>query len=400
MANNAMKTREKFKNIFGSVLTNVAPASNYRGETQNNRAVLQKLTLADGEQYTLVSAEAIRSRLREMLRDDLPENLNRSRVINPQIAEKKAKKTEGEGDSEEEQKDQLTVRFGSLPNRTAYADDLLFGFLMIDDKKKAALLERGGEKQGDSILRVNYAVSLEPFPSYNTYTMHQSPVAAADGAYQNARKSALIEREVHVTAFQYPFGLNLNDLRHIRGWEEVNGADKKKGKKEDAQKWNTRTWNESGTSLALNDQEKKEKKRWVAILLRAIGELNGVAGNHARTMYPFAPVSIVLRLTHRRAPEFDIYGFKPKRNGGPDESHKELIEALKNGEFPDCGEFYIGGRIVKDNEWLRAIFEQKKDGSAEPREKSVHVYATARKAIEAVIAEAQLDSADGTTQKE
>jgi len=378
MTSNVMGVaQEKFKNIFGSVLTNVAPASNYRGETQNNRAVLQKLTVSDGEQHTLVSAEAIRSRLREMLRDESGIKLNRSRVINPETTAKRQKKTQtDDSETEEERKDQLTVEFADLPNRNEYADDLLFGFLMIDKDRKADLQKRNGEKQGDSILRVNYAMSLDPFPSYNTYTMHQSPVASPNSAYQNAGKSALIEREVHVTAFQYPFGLNLNDLRHVRGWE--------KDKKDD-EKYVTRHWEE------LSDEEKTEKKRWVALLLRTIGELDGVAGNHARTMYPFAPVSIVLRLTHRRAPEFDIYGFRPRRNGAPDESHRELIEALRNGEFPEPSEFYFGGRIVKDNDWLKSIFEQTREGSPAPEAKSVHVYATAREAIEGVVGDAGLD---------
>lgn len=382
------KTEEKYKTIFGTVLTNAAPASNYRGETQNTRTILQKLNCPDGEQYTVVSAEAIRSRLREMLRDDPKVELNRSRVINPQATVTKPKKKKDGEESEDEQKEkkeQITVKFESLPNRNRFADDLLFGFLMIDKDKRAELKERGGEKQGDSILRVNYAVSVDPFPRYNTHSMHQSPKASEDSAYRNAEDSALIEREVHVTAFQYPFGLNLNDLRHIRGWEE---------NKKDGKGYITRRWEE------LAAEEKAERKRWVALLLRAIGELNGVAGNHARTMYPFAPVSIVMRLTHRRAPEFDIYGFKRRRNGDPDESHNELVEALKNGEFPDPGEFYIGGRIVKDNDWLREEFEKVKNGSSQAVDKSVHVYATAREAIEAVIAAAGLDSNDAANQKE
>lgn len=96
-----MTTERKLKNIFGTVLTNVAPASNYRGETQNNRAILQKLTCRDGEQYTLVSAEAIRSRLREMLRDDSKVELNRSRVINPNVDKVKTTKQKSD-DSEAE----------------------------------------------------------------------------------------------------------------------------------------------------------------------------------------------------------------------------------------------------------------------------------------------------------
>ena len=377
----AKKIEQKFKNIFGTVLTNVAPASNYRGETQNNRAILQKLTCNDGEQYTLVSAEAIRSRLREMLRDDSNVKLNRSRVINPyatgQKAPKRKRGKDGEGDeAEPEQKDQITVKFEALPDRKQFADDLLFGFLMIDDKKKAELKENNGEKQGDSILRVNYAVSLDPFPRYNTYTMHQSPKASDDSAYKNAKKSALIEREVHVTAFQFPFGLNLNDLRHTPDWKDA------------------------------SPEDKKEKMRWVALLLRAICELNGVAGNHARTMYPFAPVSIVMRLTTRRAPEFDLYGFKPKQNGNDGESQAELIESLRLGELSPS-DFYIGGRIVKVNPALKAALAERKkrdlQSSANGESKEPHsdpeighlinvnLFDTSRAAIEAVIVAADLD---------
>ncbi|PYS93959.1 MAG: hypothetical protein DMF64_02940 [Acidobacteria bacterium] len=355
----------KFKNIFGTVLTNVAPASNYRGETQNNRAVLQKLSFPNKEQYTLVSAEAIRSRLREMLRDDdlLKGKLNRSRVINPKVTNPKAKEAEATG---EEEKDQITVKFDALPDRDRFADDLLFGFLMIDEKKKKEVLE----KQGDSILRVNYAVSLEPFPRYNTHTMHQSPKASEDSAYRNAKKSALIEREVHVTAFQYPFGLNLNDLRHLPGWD------------------------------SFPEENKQEKKRWIALLLRAIGELNGVGGNHARTMYPFAPVSIVLRLTTRRAPEFDIYGFRPKQDNKPDESQQELIQMLKEGLLPPT-DFYLGGRIVREHPALRAALAKKKGETSHTADDAqdlgqlteVHLFETSDAAIEAVIAEAKLDAA-------
>src|SRR5205085_2058442 len=85
-----------------------------------------------------------------------------------------------------------------------------------------------------------------------------------------------------------------------------------------------------------------------------IGELNGVGGNHARTMYPFAPVSIVLRLTTRRAPEFDIYGFRPKQDNKPDESQQELIQMLKEGLLPPT-DFYLGGRIVREHPALRSF---------------------------------------------
>lgn len=251
---------------------------------------------------------------------------------------------------------------------------------MIDDKKRAELKKIRGEKQGDSILRVNYAVSLDPFPRYNTHTMHQSPKASKDSAYGNAANSALIEREVHVTAFQFPFGLNLNDLRHIPDWEKS------------------------------TPEDRKEKMRWVALLLRAIGELNGVAGNHARTMYPFAPVSIVMRLTTRRAPEFDLYGFKPKQNGHEGESQAELIESLRVGELSPS-DFYIGGRIVKVNTALKAALAERKKRDLQPSADveskkphsdpeighliNVNLFDTSRAAIEAVIVAADLDEKDG-----
>ncbi|MGI9105909.1 MAG: type I-B CRISPR-associated protein Cas7/Cst2/DevR [Pyrinomonadaceae bacterium] len=336
-----MTTETKLKSIYGCVLTNVAPASNYRGETVGTRNVLQKLVLPSKELHTIVSAEAIRNRLREMLRDDLPKNINRSRIINSES-------------------DQLTVKFNDLPNRNKFADDMLFGFLMIDRSKKEKVKTGETEKQGDSMLRVNYALSIDSFPHHFNKTMHQSPVASNDSAYKNAGSSVPIEREVHVTAFQYPFGINLNDLRLLPKWDEK------------------------------DEVATKEKKRWIALLLRAIGELNNVGGGHARTMYPFAPVSIVLRLTHRRAPEFDLYGFKTN----VEESQKELIESLKNGLLP-AKEFYIGGKIVRENEVLRETLAARKNGEHKNPEKlgkivNVHPFETSAEAIDAVVRDAGL----------
>jgi CRISPR-associated protein Cst2 len=342
-----MTTETKLKSIYGCVLTNVAPASNYRGETVGSRNVLQKLVLPNKELHTIVSAEAIRNRLREMLRDDLPKKMNRSRVINADT-------------------DQLTVKMEGLPDRNNFADDLLFGFLMIDSNKKEQLKKEKKEKQGDSMLRVNYALSLDPFPHHFNKTMHQSPKIT--GAYSNATDSAVIEREVHVTAFQYPFGINLNDLRFLPKWDEK------------------------------NEEATKEKKKWIALLLRTIGELNSVGGGHARTMYPFAPVSIVLRLTHRRAPEFDIYGFKPS----VEESQQELIASLKDGLLP-AEEFYIGGKIVRENEFLRKVLAKRKnaDTNAENTNSDdlgmlakVHPFETSSAAIDAVIKDAGLLTAE------
>lgn len=313
------QTRQK-NNIFGTVLTDVAPASNYRGDSEDNRSILQKLPYPDGD-HTVFSAEAIRSRLREMLREDGLKS-NRSRL--------KSQK-------------EPTVKYDEFPNAREYADDKCFGFLALSNKD-------GKEFQGDSFLRVNYAVSLDPFPHRLRSTMHQSPNIEG-GAFKNAKGAALIYREVHVSAYQYPFGLNLNELR------------------------------------AENDPALEKKwKEWTARLLRAISELNGVAGNHARTMFPFGPVSIVMRFTERRTPDFDLYGFKTNQ----EESQQELLDGLADGRLPK-DQFYIGGRIAREHPELKLLLE-KNDGVIEQSKlKGVNAFKTAQEAIEAVINAASLE---------
>jgi CRISPR-associated protein Cst2 len=315
----------KRNNIYGTVLTDVMPSSNYRGDTEDNRSVLQKLQYPDGP-HTVFSAESIRSRLREMLRED-GLNCNRTRLKNQK---------------------EPTVHYGKFPNARNYADDKLFGFL--------ALSKEESEFQGDSVLRVNYAVSLDRFPQRSSSTMHQSPKIQG-GAFKNAGGSALIYREVHVSAYQYPIGLNLNDLEC-----------KNKDGKEDA-------------------SQTKEWKRWAAHLLRAIGELSGAAGNHARTMFPFGPVSIVLRLTARRTPDFDLYGFKSDSK----ESQRELLEGLADGRLPK-EEFYIGGRIARENPDLRQLLNNEVTKDEESKLKGVNVLSSAEAAIEALIRDAGLET--------
>ena len=48
-------------NLFATVLTHAAPSANYRGESELNRTVIQKIT--DGRfEYPIVSPEAMRKR--------------------------------------------------------------------------------------------------------------------------------------------------------------------------------------------------------------------------------------------------------------------------------------------------------------------------------------------------
>lgn len=180
-------------NLFATIVTFPAPSSNYRGESEENRTVLQKISF-EGKKYTVVSPETIRNALRETLIEmGLPHN--RSRVYDA---------------------DQLAVEFKEFPNADKYADDFLFGFLVAktDDIKKNKPLP----PKRDSIFRCNMAVALNPY-KYDA-VFHQSPLNVKTKNnektfWSNASTSALLHREVAYTAFQYPFALSQSDcIKH------------------------------------------------------------------------------------------------------------------------------------------------------------------------------------------
>src|SRR4029077_8954202 len=69
----------QLKNLFCTVLTHSAPSSNYRGESEENRTIIQKITKGDHE-YAVISPESMRNALRDILADrDLPTNRTRLR---------------------------------------------------------------------------------------------------------------------------------------------------------------------------------------------------------------------------------------------------------------------------------------------------------------------------------
>lgn len=109
-----------------------------------------------------------------------------------------------------------------------------------------------------------------------------------------------------VTAFQYPFALNLIDCN-------LDDKGKTEAKTPDAKAYPTK-----------GDQ----RKDWLRHLLRAIGELNGVAGNHARSYFEMAPASIVIRLTDCLVAGFETYGFKP------DGAFPEIVDGILQGDYP------------------------------------------------------------------
>jgi CRISPR-associated protein Cst2 len=192
-------------NLFATVLTYPAPSANYRGESELNRSVIQKVT--DGRyDFPIFSPESMRNALREILaKFGLP--CNRERL---------------------HEEEQLAVRFADLPNPDKYADDFFFGYLVAaGSKERKEYLKQIEEKRSkkaaeaftfkrDSVLRMNLAKALEPYRHNAVFT--QSPLAADGSAYKNATTSALLHRETVVSAFQYPFALNLVDCKSKADW--------------------------------------------------------------------------------------------------------------------------------------------------------------------------------------
>jgi CRISPR-associated protein Cst2 len=276
-------------NLFCTVLTYTAPSANYRGESAENRALIQKITRGRFE-YPIISPEAIRNALRETLGAmGLP--CNRERLHD---------------------EEQLAVRFEDYPDADRYIDDFFMGWLVAanstDRKKIIEELEKRGRSpekftyKRDSVLRMNIAVALEPYRHDTVFTQSPQDLTAKDiKPVKNTDNSQLLHREVTFTPFQYPFALNLKEC--------------------------------------VNQQQ------WTKKLLEAVGQLNGVAGNHARSYFEMAPASLVLRLTQQLVAGYETYGFTVNENGGHDFS--EVVQGILQGDYPG-NEFWLGGKLVKD----------------------------------------------------
>ncbi|HNI91030.1 MAG TPA: type I-B CRISPR-associated protein Cas7/Cst2/DevR [Leptospiraceae bacterium] len=172
-------TTQNNKNLFCTVLTYAAPSSNYRGESEENRTVLQKIS-KNGKDYAIISSESIRNAIRETIAKKVSnDEINRTRLHN-------------EG--------QLAVKFKAVPDAENYADDFLFGYLVADTVSK----------KFDSVLRTNYAVALSPYKYEASF--HQSP-DIKDSPFKNQKSSVLLHKEISHTAVQYPFALLGHDCR-------------------------------------------------------------------------------------------------------------------------------------------------------------------------------------------
>jgi CRISPR-associated protein Cst2 len=288
-------------NIFATVLTYPAPSANYRGESEESRSVIQKVTYGRHE-YPVISPEAMRNALREILASyGLP--CNRTRLNN---------------------EEQLAVRFLDYPYPAKFIDDFFFGYLVVDRAQipDKVVKERDFQFKRDSVLRMNLAKALEPYRHDAVFTQSPLTVKNDKSPWQNASTSALLHRETSVTAFQFPLAINLHDCE----------LESKETPSESAKSPDEKPYNTQG----------EQHKDWLCYLLKAISELNGVAGNHARSYFEMAPASIVIRVTDSLVAGYETYGFKP------DGSFPEVVNGVHHNDYAG-NEFYIGGQLVKSS---------------------------------------------------
>lgn len=155
--------------LFGVVLTHQNTAANNRGENRDNTSTLQKI-LRNGEQFTTISAEAIRHGLREIWQVAGEISLNRT------MPDHRSNKWEDD----------------QFKNWSGYVDDDVLGYMHAGD----AHSRRG-------ILEIGRAISTKPwagefvrnFASPGSNPAVSSNVPIPYGA------------EVHHTRYQYGFAL-------------------------------------------------------------------------------------------------------------------------------------------------------------------------------------------------
>ena len=171
-----------------------------------------------------------------------------------------------------------------------YADDFLFGFC-VTDTTEIALYPNLPPKR-DTIFRNNMAVGLSS--NINVH-LQIAPRNTDNSSWNNIRETTPIYRQVSYTAYQYPFALSRSDC--------------------------------------ISQTE------WTKALLKAIGELSEVAGGNSVSYIQMSPRSIIARLTSRRVPGYDTYGFNEE---GEFTELNRLIDKELPGE-----EFWLGGEIVR-----------------------------------------------------
>ncbi len=165
------------KHLFATIVTSTAVAANNRGEGDGSTlSTLQKITRGN-DQYTTISAEAIRWGLREYLQNHHPELTNRT--FDPD-------------------KDLYNFK-DEVFSAKKYIDDDLFGFM---DAKKGANNENATKKRRGA-LEVSRAMSLDPYWGDIAF--------GSKGGEKN--KTSIHSTEIHCTAYQYTIALTPESLQ-------------------------------------------------------------------------------------------------------------------------------------------------------------------------------------------
>ena len=165
------------QHIFVTVVTPTAVAANNRGEGDGSTlSTLQKITRGN-DQYTTVSADAIRWGYRECLQNSQPDKVNRT------------------FDAEADKYNIKDEKY----NAKTYIDDDLFGFMDAkkDKENKNATTKRRGA------LEVSRAISLDPYWGDITF--------GSKGGEKG--KTSIHNTEVHCTAYQYTLALTPSTLK-------------------------------------------------------------------------------------------------------------------------------------------------------------------------------------------
>ncbi|HEY9645355.1 MAG TPA: type I-B CRISPR-associated protein Cas7/Cst2/DevR [Chroococcidiopsis sp.] len=165
------------QHLFATIVTSTAVAANNRGEGDGSTlSTLQKITRGN-DQYTTVSAEAIRWGLREYLQNSHAESTNRTFDPN---------------------KDQYNFKDEKFSPKK-YIDDDLFGFM---DAKKGKDNEDATTRRRGA-LEISRAISLDPFWGDIAF--------GSKGGTKN--KTSIHSTEVHCTAYQYTIALTPESLQ-------------------------------------------------------------------------------------------------------------------------------------------------------------------------------------------
>lgn len=168
------------QHIFITIVTPTAVAANNRGEGDGSTlSTLQKITKGN-DQYTTVSADAIRWGYREYLQNARPDKVNRT------------------FDAEADKYNIKDEKY----NAKTYIDDDLFGFMDAKkdkDNKNATTKRRG-------VLEVSRAISLDPYWGDIMF-------GAKGGEKKKGDKTIIHNTEAHCTAYQYTLALTPSSLK-------------------------------------------------------------------------------------------------------------------------------------------------------------------------------------------